>query len=151
MGKVTPDLHKLLLALNSECLDHFSIGNVKNSYPVEYFSLYLTCQHFILCLFIFNTVLLNLNLIIIIIIYPLTEGVIWAQRMISQTVSSIFLCSPLPSGTCQTQGLSIPRCCLPTSFSVCLVICALSLCLVRWFLPDVMNGKHVHTAAVCVS
>ena len=26
-----------------------------------------------------------------------------------------FDCSPLPSGTCRTPGLSIPRCCLPTS------------------------------------
>ena len=41
--------------------------------------------------------------------------------MITQPVSSIFPCSPLPSGTWWTPGLPIPRCCLPTSSSVCLV------------------------------
>ena len=47
--------------------------------------------------------------------------------MISQPVFSIFPCSPLPSGTCRTPGLSIPWCCLPTSSSVCLVFFPLSL------------------------
>ena len=47
-------------------------------------------------------------IIIIIIIYPLTARVVGAQQMISQTVSSIFPCSSLPSGTWRTQGLSIP-------------------------------------------
>ena len=27
----------------------------------------------------------------------------------------------------------------------------LSLCLAQWFWPDLMNGKHDHTTAVCVS
>ena len=27
----------------------------------------------------------------------------------------------------------------------------LSLCIERWFWPDLMNGRHVHTTAVCVS
>ena len=43
-----------------------------------------------------------------------------------------FPCSPLPSGTWRTPGLFIPRCCLPTSSSVCLVFFPLSLCLARW-------------------
>ena len=34
-----------------------------------------------------------------------------------------FPCSPLPSGTWQTPGLSIRRYCLPTSSSVCRVFC----------------------------
>ena len=34
--------------------------------------------------------------------------------------------------------------CLP-----CLL--SLSLCLARWFWPDLMNRRHVHTTAVCVS
>ena len=62
---MTPDLNRLLIALNNECLDHFNWSDVKNRYAVEYFSLYLTCQNFILCVFfknIFNTVLLKLNL-----------------------------------------------------------------------------------------
>ena len=52
---------------------------------------------------------------IIIIICPLTARVVWAPQMILQPVFSIFPCSPLPSGTCRTPGLSIPWCCLPTS------------------------------------
>ena len=34
--------------------------------------------------------------------------------------------------------------CLPRLFPF-------SLCLARWFWPDLMNGKHDHTTAVCVS
>ena len=34
--------------------------------------------------------------------------------------------------------------CLPCLFP-------LPLCLARWFWPDLMNGKHDHTTAVCVS
>ena len=70
--------------------------------------------------------------------------------MILQLVSSIFPCSPLPSETWRTPGLSIPWCCPPTSSSVCLVFFSLSLCLARWFWPDLMNGKHDHTTTVCV-
>ena len=88
---------------------------------------------------------------IIIIINPLTARGVGAPRMILQPVLSIFHCSPLPSGTWRTPGLSIPWCCLPTSSSVCLVFFPLSLCLARWFWPDLMNGKHDHITAVCVS
>ena len=90
-------------------------------------------------------------LIIIIIINFLTARVVGAPQIILQPVFSIFSCSPLPSGTCRIQGLSIPWCCLPTSSSVCLVSFPLSLCLARWVWPDLMNGKHDHTTAVCVS
>ena len=74
-----------------------------------------------------------------------------APQMISQLVSSIFPCSPLPSGTWQTPGLSIPWRCLPTSSSVFLVFIYLSLFLARWFWPDLMYGKNDNTTAVCVS
>ena len=84
-------------------------------------------------------------------IYPLTARAVGAQQVISQPVSSIFPCSLLPSGTWRTPDLSIPWCCLPTSSSVCLVFFPLSLCLARWFWPDLMNGRHEHTTAVCVS
>ena len=56
-----------------------------------------------------------------IIIYPLTMRVIGAPQMISQLVSPIFPCSPLPFGTWRTPGLSIPWCCPLKSSSVCLV------------------------------
>ena len=83
-------------------------------------------------------------IIIIIIIYPLTARVVGAPQMISQPFFSSFPCSPLPSGTCRTSGLSIPWCCFPTSSTVCLVFFPVSPCLARWFWPD-------HTTAVCVS
>ena len=81
----------------------------------------------------------------------LNARVVGAPQMISQPVFSIFPCSPLPFGTCRTPGLSISWCCLPTSSSVCLVFFPLSLYLARLFLPDLMNGRHDHTTAVCVS
>ena len=62
-----------------------------------------------------------------------------------------FLCSPSPSGTWRTPGLSIPCCCPLTSSSVCFVCFSLSLCFVRWFRRDLMNGKHVRTNSVCLS
>ena len=52
---------------------------------------------------------------------PSLQGFLGAPQITSQPVSSIFLCSPLPSGSWQTPGLFIPWCCLPTSFTVCLV------------------------------
>ena len=88
---------------------------------------------------------------IIIIINHLTARVVGAPQTILQPVFSIFPCSPLPSGTCRTPGLSIPWYCLSTSFFVRLVFFPLSLCLARWFWPDLMSGRHEHTTAVCVS
>ena len=41
---------------------------------------------------------------VFIIIYPLNTRVVGAPQMISQPVSSTFLCSPLPSGTCRTPS-----------------------------------------------
>ena len=46
-------------------------------------------------------------IIIIIILNPLTARVVGAPQMFLQPVFSIFPCSPLPSGTCGTPGLSI--------------------------------------------
>ena len=86
----------------------------------------------------------------IIIINSLTARVVGATQIL-QPVFSIFPCSPLPSWTCRTPGLSIPWCCLPTSSFACLVFFPLSLCLARWFRPDLINGRHVFTTAVCVS
>ena len=87
----------------------------------------------------------------IIITNPLTARVVGAPQMILQPVFSIFPCSPLPSGTCWTPGLSIPWCCLLASSFVCLFFFSLSLCLARWFWPDLMNRRLVHTSSVCVS
>ena len=78
------------------------------------------------------------------------EG-IWGTTNDLTTSFLHFSLSPLPSGTWRTPDLSIPWCCLPTSSSVCVVFFPLSQCLTRWFWPDLMNGRHVHTTAVCVS
>ena len=82
--------------------------------------------------------------------HPLTARVVGAPQMISQPVFSIFPCSPLPSGTWRSPGLSIPWCCRSTSFFVRLVLFPLSLCLARWFWTDLMNGRHDHITSVCV-
>ena len=47
----------------------------------------------------------------------------------------------------EPRTLSHPSSCM----LVRLVFFPLSLCLTRWFWPDLMNGKHDHTIAVCVS
>ena len=57
------------------------------------------CKDFIIIIIIF--------FIIIIIIYPETAWVVGAPQMISQPISSMLPCSPLPSGISRTPGLSI--------------------------------------------
>ena len=84
------------------------------------------------------------------LIYPLTVRVVGTPLMTSQPVSSIFLFSAA-LWDLGNPDLYIPLCCLPTFSSVCLVFFSLSLCLARWFRPDLMNGRHNHTTAVCVS
>ena len=85
-----------------------------------------------------------LETFIVIIIYPLTARVVGGTTD-DFTSFFHFPCSPLPSGTLRTSGLSIPWCSVPTSSSVCLVFFPLSLYLARWFRPDLMNGRHDHT------
>ena len=72
----------------------------------------------------------------------------WGTTDDLEPVFSIFPCSPLPSGTWQTPGLSIPWCCQPP-----LLLSALSSSpFARWFYTDaLMNGRHVHTTSVYVS
>ena len=83
-----------------------------------------------------------------------TLRVLLCTRLVSRTFRNQFppYFSVLQSsGIWRTPGLSIPWCCLPTSSSVCLVFFLLSLWLRRWFWSDLMNGRHDHTTAVCVS
>ena len=86
---------------------------------------------------------LNLNL-------SLNEGY-WGTTDDFTTSFLHFLCSPLSSGNWRTPDQSIPWCCLPTSSSVCFVFFPLSLCLARWFWPDLMNERHACTSSVYVS
>ena len=85
---------------------------------------------------------------IIIIINLLTARVVAVPQMILQPVFSIFPCSPMPSGTWRTPGHSLM---LSSHLFLCLP-CLLSPftvpCKMVW--PDLMNGKHDHTTAVCV-
>ena len=85
--------------------------------------------------------------------YFLTAGIVGPQQMTSLPVSSIFLCSPLPTALWDlANSRSVHSLLLSSySFSVCLVFFPLSLCLARCFWPDLVNGRHVHTSAVCVS
>ena len=90
---------------------------------------------------------------IIIIIYPLTARVVGAPQMISQPISSIFPCSPLPSRTWRMQVCPFPDVVFPP-----LPLSALFpppptllLCLARRFWPGLMSRWHIHTTAVCVS
>ena len=77
----------------------------------------------------------------------LNHRVIGAPQTTSQPVSSVFLCSPLPSRIWQTPGCPFPDAlCLSALYFVPLL-----LCLARWVWPDLMNGRHDHTTAVCVS
>ena len=85
-------------------------------------------------------------IIIIIIIYPLTARVVGAPQIISQPVSSIF---PLFSTVLLDLPNSRPVHSLMLSSHLFLCLPCLSLCLARWFWPDLMNGKHDHTTAVC--
>ena len=74
----------------------------------------------------------------LIIIYPLTARVVGAHNQFPP-FSPVRHC-PLGLGELQA-----------TSSSVCLVFFPLSLCRARWFWPDLMNGRHDRTTAVCVS
>ena len=60
-------------------------------------------------------------IIIIIIIFPLTARVVGAPQMISQPVSSIFPCVPLPLGLGELKACPFPNVVFPP-----LPLCALS-------------------------
>ena len=86
-----------------------------------------------------------------IIIYPLPARVVGAPQMISQPVFSIFflfstalwdLANARPVHSLMLSSLLFL--CLPCLLSPFALPC-------KWFWPDLMNGRHDHTTAVCVS
>ena len=95
------------------------------------------------------------------ITYPLTARVIGAPQMTPQPVSSIFsvLHHLLGLGklqACPFHDVFPPLffclpCLLHQQMKMMMSSSFLSLCLARWFWPDLMNGRHVHTTSVCVS
>ena len=98
----------------------------------------------------FNAGIYNIDIVIFTFTFPLTAGVVGATQMTSQPVCSFLFCSLL-SETWRTAGLSIPWCCLPTSLLSALSSSPLHFNLMRWFWPDMMNGKHVRTTSIGVS
>ena len=135
-------------------MDNLSILSITGLFTARHGNIVAcTCQTHIICpslatplpnMVIYSSLHLHPNFT-----YPVTARALGAPQMISQPVSSIFPCSPLPSGIWRTPGLSIPLRCLPTSSSVCLVFFPLSLCIARGFWPDLMNGRHGNSTAVC--
>ena len=83
-------------------------------------------------------------------IYPLTARVIGAPQMTSQPISSIFCLFSTVLRDMANFRL-VYSLMLSSHLFFCLVFFSLSLCLARWFWPDLMKGRHVHTTAVCVS
>ena len=84
-------------------------------------------------------------------IYPLTDEGRWGT---TDDFATSFLHFPLFSTALWDLANSRPVHSLmlsSTSSSVCLVFFPLLLYLARWFWPDLMNGRHDHTNAVCVS
>ena len=84
-------------------------------------------------------------------IYPLTAKVVGAPQMISQPVFLHFsMFSTALWDLPNTRPVHFLM--LSSHLLLCpLVFVPLSLCLARWFWPDLMNGGHDHTTAVCVS
>ena len=56
-----------------------------------------------------------------------------------------------PLGLGELQACPFPDVVFPPLLLSALSSFPLSLCLARWFWPDLMNGRHDHTTAVCVS
>ena len=85
-----------------------------------------------------------------IIINPLTVRVVGAPQMILQPVFSIF---SMFSTTLWDLPNSRPvhSLMLSSHLFLCLVFFPLSLCLARWFWPDLMNRRHDHATAIWVS
>ena len=85
------------------------------------------------------------------LIYSLTARVVGAPQMISQPVSSIFPVLHRPLGLGKLRACPFPDVVFPSLPLSALSPFPLSLCLARWFWLDLMNGRHDHTTAVCVS
>ena len=90
-------------------------------------------------------------IIIIITVNPLAARVTGAPQMTLQPVFSISPVLHCPLGLTELQACPFPGVEFPPLPLPALSSSPLSLCLARWFWPDLMNGKHDHTTAVCVS
>ena len=82
--------------------------------------------------------------------YHVTARVVGAPHMISQPDISVFPVLHCPPGLGELQACPFPDVVFPPLPLFAVSSSPLSLCLARWFWPDLMNGKHDHTTAVCV-
>ena len=71
--------------------------------------------------------------------------------MISQPVPPFSPVLHCPLGLVDLQACPFPDVVFKPLPLSCLAFFPLSLCLARWFWPDLINRKHVHTTSVCVS
>ena len=78
----------------------------------------------------------------------LTARVVGAPQMISLPVSFIFPVLHCPLGLAELQACPFPDVVFPPLPLSSLSSSPLSLCLARWFWPDLMNERHDHTTAV---
>ena len=83
--------------------------------------------------------------------YPFTARVVGAPRMTSQLSFLHFAVLHCPMGHGELQACRFPDVVFPPLFLSAFVFFLFSLCLARWFWPDLMNGRHVHTTSVCIS
>ena len=123
---------------------------MKNTWRVEYPQSLSLCLQLSVSVSVYLSLFLSLIIIIIIIINPLSARVVGAPQMVLQPVLSIF---PLFSTALWDFPKSRPvrSLMLSSHLFLCFVFFTLSLCLARWFWPDLVNRKHDHTTAVCVS
>ena len=90
--------------------------------------------------------------IIINITYPFTARIVGATHYTDDFTPS-FLHFPLFSTALWVLPYTRPvhSLMLSSHLFLCLVFFPLSLCLARWFWPGLMNERHDHTTAVCIS
>ena len=83
--------------------------------------------------------------------YPLTARVVEAPQMTSQPVSPFFSVLHCLLGLSKLQACPYLDVVLPPLLQSVLSSSPFHLCLARWFWPDLMNGRHVHSTSACVS
>ena len=93
----------------------------------------------------------SLNCLISYLIYPLPAKVVGAPQMISHQFPRLFPVLHCPLGLGELQACPFPGVVFPPHLLSALSFSPLSLYLARWPKPDLMNGRHDHTTAVCVS
>ena len=74
-----------------------------------------------------------------------------APQMILQSVSSIFPVFHCPLGLGKLQACPFSDVVFPHFPLSALSFSPFHCFLARWFWPDLMNGRHDHTSAVCIS